>query len=238
MTLPRAVKAVVFDMDGLLFDTESLYREAMMATALRLGVEMSDATFLRMIGLPAEASRSLLIDHYGSHFDVERFWVESAAIFHAMGDGRQYLKPGAIELLDRIDQLGLTRAIATSSGRASVERNLSRHGLTARFHAIVAHGDYARGKPNPDPYLVAAQRLQTAPEHCLALEDSHNGVRAAAAAGMMTVMVPDLLPPDDDIRKLCVRIARDLHEVCHLVGTPETNAAPTPQPRPRDPPAA
>ena len=222
MMLPRTVKAVVFDMDGLLFDTESLYREAMQATALRFGVEMSDATFLRMIGLPAEASRLLLIDHYGSDFDVERFWIESATIFRALGEGRRYLKPGVVELLDRIDKLKLTRAIATSSGHGSVERNLSRHGLNARFHAIVAHGDYARGKPNPDPYMVAAERLGVAPEHCLALEDSHNGVRSAAAAGMMTVMVPDLLPPDDDIRKLCVRVVRDLHEVRALVGTPQT----------------
>jgi beta-phosphoglucomutase-like phosphatase (HAD superfamily) len=222
MMLPRTVKAVVFDMDGLLFDTESLYREAMQATALRFGVEMSDATFLRMIGLPAEASRLLLIDHYGSDFDVERFWIESATIFRALGEGRRYLKPGVVELLDRIDALKLTRAIATSSGHGSVERNLTRHGLTARFHAIVAHGDYTRGKPNPDPYMVAAERLGVAPEHCLALEDSHNGVRSAAAAGMMTVMVPDLLPPDDDIRKLCVRVVRDLHEVRALVGTPQT----------------
>ena len=220
MMLPRTVKAVVFDMDGLLFDTETLYREAMQATAMRLGVEMSDATFLRMIGLPAEASRLLLTDHYGSDFDVQRFWIESATIFRAMGEGRHYLKAGVVELLDLIDELKLTRAIATSSGHGSVERNLSRHGLTARFHAIVAHGDYARGKPNPDPYLVAAQRLGVAPEHCLALEDSHNGVRSAAAAGMMTVMVPDLLPPDDDIRKLCVRVVRDLHEVRALVETP------------------
>lgn len=222
MMLPRTVKAVVFDMDGLLFDTEALYREAMQATALRLGVEMSDATFLRMIGLPAEASRLLLTDHYGSDFDVERFWIESATIFRAMGEGRHYLKAGVVELLDRIDELKLTRAIATSSGHGSVERNLSRHGLTARFHAIVAHGDYARGKPNPDPYLVAAERLGVAPEHCLALEDSHNGVRSAASAGMMTVMVPDLLPPTDDIRKLCVHVVRDLHEVHALVGTPRT----------------
>ena len=220
MMLPRTVKAVVFDMDGLLFDTETLYREAMQATAMRLGVEMSDATFLRMIGLPAEASRLLLTDHYGSDFDVQRFWIESATIFRAMGEGRHYLKAGVVELLDLIDELKLTRAIATSSGHGSVERNLSRHELSARFHAIVAHGDYARGKPNPDPYLVAAERLGVAPEHCLALEDSHNGVRSAASAGMMTVMVPDLLPPNDDIRKLCVRVVRDLHEVRALVETP------------------
>jgi beta-phosphoglucomutase-like phosphatase (HAD superfamily) len=81
----------------------------------------------------------------------------------------------------------------------------------------VARGDYARGKPNPDPYLEAARRLKIAPELCLALEDSHNGVRAAAAAGMMTIMVPDLLDPTEEMTTLCVRIARDLHEVCDLL---------------------
>lgn len=213
MKLPRPPRAVVFDMDGLLFDTETLYREAMIATALQLGVEMSDATFLRMIGLPADASRTLLIEHYGPTFDVERFWMESAAIFRTAGHGRQYLKAGAVELLDRLDELDLPRAIATSSGHASVERHLREHGLTGRFHHVVASGDYMRGKPNPDPYLTAAERLGIAPQECLALEDSHNGVRSAASAGMMTIMVPDLLEATEEMRGLCVGLARDLSEV-------------------------
>lgn len=213
MKLPRPPRAVIFDMDGLLFDTETLYREAMVATALQLGVEMSDATFLRMIGLPADASRILLIEHYGPDFDVERFWMESAALFRSAGHGRQYLKAGALELLDRLDELALPRAIATSSGHGSVERHLSEHGLTGRFHHVIASGDYARGKPNPDPYLIAAERLGVAPRDSLALEDSHNGVRSAASADMMTIMVPDLLEATAGMRSLCIGLARDLHEV-------------------------
>ena len=90
-------------------------------------------------------------------------------------------------------------------------------GILPRFHAVVAAGDYARGKPNPDPFLTAADRLGVAPEACLALEDSHNGVRAAHAAGMMTVMVPDLLPVTDEMRGLCLAIAKSLHEVRGLL---------------------
>jgi beta-phosphoglucomutase-like phosphatase (HAD superfamily) len=85
---------------------------------------------------------------------------------------------------------------------------------------VVAQGDYARGKPHPDPYIEAARRLGVAPELCLALEDSHNGVRAASSAGMMTIMVPDLLDPTEEMRTLCVRIAQDLHEVRDLLIAP------------------
>ncbi|WP_275427111.1 HAD family hydrolase, partial [Stenotrophomonas maltophilia] len=85
----------------------------------------------------------------------------------------------------------MPRAIATSSTHRSVQHHLAAHGLLGRFDDIVAHGDYTRGKPAPDPFLQAAGRLGVEPEFCLALEDSHNGVRSASSAGMMTVMVPD-----------------------------------------------
>jgi HAD superfamily hydrolase (TIGR01509 family) len=217
MSLPRIPEAVVFDMDGLLFDTEVIYRDAMIASAVRLGVEMTEQVFLPMIGLPAEASRAHLIGHYGNDFDVDAFWVESASDFHRLIAGRQFLKAGVIELLGHLDRRGVRCAIATSSGHKDVQRNLTVHDLAERFHAVVAHGDYVLGKPNPDPYLRAAERLGKAPEACLALEDSFNGIRSASAAGMMTVMVPDLILPTDEIRRLCLRIARDLHEVRELL---------------------
>jgi beta-phosphoglucomutase-like phosphatase (HAD superfamily) len=83
---------------------------------------------------------------------------------------------------------------------------------------VVAHGDYASGKPAPDPYLKAAERLGVAPALCLALEDSHSGVRSASAAGMMAVMVPDLIPPTDEIQGLCTRVVADLHDVRRMLG--------------------
>jgi len=88
-----------------------------------------------------------------------------------------------------------------------------------RFQAIVAQGDYERGKPNPDPFLKAAERLGVEAESCLALEDSYNGVRAAVSAGMMTIMVPDLLAATAEMEQMCLRIAQDLHEVCALIET-------------------
>jgi beta-phosphoglucomutase-like phosphatase (HAD superfamily) len=111
----------------------------------------------------------------------------------------------------------LPRAICTSSRHEDVHNNLAVGGLVGRFQFIIAQGDYAGGKPHPAPFLKAAERLGIAPESCVALEDSYHGVRSAAGAGMMTIMVPDLFPPTDDMKELCVGIARNLHEVCSLI---------------------
>lgn len=217
MALPRPVHAVVFDMDGLLFDTESVYRDAMMATARDWGLELPNALFLTLVGIPWAANRQQLIDHYGRAFDTEAFRIEATRRFHLIADAEVALKAGVLEILDFLDAAALPRAVATSSMPHTVQHHLGQHGLIERFHALVAQGDYARGKPAPDPFLTAAARLGIDPAFCLALEDSHNGVRAAHAAGMMTIMVPDLLDPTEEMRSLCVRIAADLHEVRELL---------------------
>jgi beta-phosphoglucomutase-like phosphatase (HAD superfamily) len=100
-----------------------------------------------------------------------------------------------------------------------VRHHLSAYGLLDRFQAIVAQGDCVRGKPNPDPFLKAAEQLGVEPALCLALEDSYNGVHAASDAGMMTVMVPDLLAPTTAMEELCVCVAQNLHQVCTLMKT-------------------
>jgi beta-phosphoglucomutase-like phosphatase (HAD superfamily) len=102
-----------------------------------------------------------------------------------------------------------------------VKRQLSPGGLLPRFQAVIAAGDYARGKPHPDPFLAAAERLGVKPEDCLALEDSHNGVRAAHAAGMMTIMVPDLLEATEEMQSLCITVTETLHEVRELLARPD-----------------
>ena len=122
-----------------------------------------------------------------------------------------------VELLDHLDALSMPRAICTGSGHQAVRKHMGEHGLLERFDTVVAHGDYARGKPEPEPFLVTAARLNIEPADCLVLEDSHNGVRAASAAGMMTIMVPDLLDATDEIAGMCVRIADSLHDVRGLL---------------------
>jgi len=213
VTLPRPVKAVVFDMDGLLVDTETVVYRAMQRAAGSIGGEMPFATFQRMVGLQHAHSDLILIEHFGEGFDLDAWSAAVNAHFREELGAGIALKAGVVEILDHLDLLGLPRAIATSSSLASVRASLGPHSLVDRFHALVTRDVQTRGKPHPEPFLKAAEALGVDPADCLALEDSHNGVRSASAAGMMTVMVPDMLDPTEEMETLCVRIARDLHEV-------------------------
>jgi HAD superfamily hydrolase (TIGR01509 family) len=217
MSLPRPVRAVVFDMDGLLVDTETVYCEALTQACAEFGRELPTDVLHQMIGQVWINSAPLLVAHFGDDFDPEAMRARATEMFYEIVEAEVALKAGVLEILDELDRLRLPRAIATSSRRREVEHHIGGHGLLARFDAVLANGDYPRPKPNPDPYLAAAAALGLPPEDCLALEDSHNGVRAAASAGMMTIMVPDLLHPTDEMHALCVRIARDLHEVRELL---------------------
>jgi len=215
--LPRPVQAVIFDMDGLLIDSEVVYREAILAAAAARGHDLPLALFHQMIGAPIVQNRELLFAHFGEDIDIEGLLEDSALRFHEIFELEDRIKAGVVELLDELDARGLARAIATSSHRQSVERHLTPGGLLARFDAVIARGDYARGKPSPDPFLAAARALGVAPQACLALEDSHNGVRAAHAAGMMTVMVPDLLEASEEMESLCVAVVASLHDVREML---------------------
>ena len=217
MNLPRMPEAVVFDMDGLLFNTESLYQDAFLAAAAELGHDTDLSVFRSLIGTPWITGRGVLLSHYGEAFAVDAFLVEWLRHFDLMLADRLAMKAGVTELLATLDELAIPKAIATSSSHETVHRHLAAHGLVGRFDQIVASGDYARVKPAPDPFLLAAARLGVEPELCLALEDSYHGVRSACSAGMMTIMVPDLLEPTDEISRLCAFVVRDLHEVRRML---------------------
>ncbi|MCW2350527.1 HAD family hydrolase [Sphingobium sp. B12D2B] len=219
MKLDRPPKAVVFDMDGVLFDTEMLYRAAMFSAGDEGGHTITEALFNATLGCPWPTARQHLLDHFGSDFPADDFRHRVRAYFDQFVAQDLPLKPGVVALLDVLDAAGLPRAIATSSGHEQVRHHLAHHGLADRFMHVVAFGDYQAGKPAPDPYLLAAERLGIAPADCLALEDSHNGVRSAAAAGMMTVMVPDLMAPTSEMQDLCAHIVEDLHAVRDIVLT-------------------
>jgi HAD superfamily hydrolase (TIGR01509 family) len=217
MLLPRKVQAVVFDMDGLLVDTEQVVFEAMRAACEGAGQEMPFDLFKRLVGLPGHVSDGIVVEHFGAGFDLMAWRAGVSLHFDRIAAAGIALKAGVVELLDVLDARGLPRAVATSSTRHAVDHSLGQHGLVPRFGAIISRELQAQHKPHPDPFLKAAAAIGVDPADCLALEDSHNGVRAAAAAGMMTVMVPDLLDPTEEMRDLAVHVAQDLHEVRRLL---------------------
>jgi len=197
LKLPRKPRAVVFDLDGTLIDSEALVKEAHFAACADLGVTMTDAQFLSLVGLHREANDLQLKGYYGEDFPLEHFIGLTRA---HVGDRVAPLKAGAVELMDALDEIALPFALATSSRRPWVDKHFSAHRLGTRFRAVVTRQDVIEGKPHPEPYLCASKLLGAEPQNVLALEDSYAGVTSAHAAGCMTVMVPDLLLATDDMR--------------------------------------
>src|SRR5437899_4954201 len=169
MTLPRPIGAVVFDMDGLLFDTEKLYGQAILTAAVELGCEMSMDVFHRFVGTPWHENRRQMLAHYGEAYPADELRVIWMRHFKKLSDSALEVKPGVVDLLDLLDEHRLPRAIAPSSSHATVQHHLARHDLGHRFHKVVAAGDYVNSKPAPDPFLKAAERLGIDPRDCLAL---------------------------------------------------------------------
>jgi HAD superfamily hydrolase (TIGR01509 family) len=215
--LPFLPQAVVFDMDGLLIESERLYRDSFLAASEEGGHGMRVETYQKVCGSPWDVITSTIFADYGADFPIDSFrdaWLRHLGVM--MADGVA-LKPGVTEILDLLDSLDIRRAIATSSRHDSATRHLGPHDLLKRFDTIVARGDYTEPKPAPMPYLTAARRLSLDPSRCLALEDSYSGVRSATSAGMMTIMVPDVAPPTEEMREKCVAVASDLHMVAAML---------------------
>lgn len=194
MSLPRRPRAVVFDLDGTLIDSEALVKEAHFAACEQMGVTMSEAQFLALVGMHREANDLQLRAYYGDDFPLDEFIAKTRA---HVGDRVAPLKAGALELMQTLDELALPFALATSSRRPWVDKHFAAHGLNQRFRAVVTRQDCVEGKPHPEPYLNASRLLGATPSEVLALEDSYAGVASAHAAGCMTVMVPDLLLPTE-----------------------------------------
>lgn len=206
--------AVVFDMDGLLFNTEQLARCALRRAAADVDLDLSESVCESMIGVPAEGCRQLLIQRYGENVPADALLAASTEYLNAKIDaGGIECMPGTHQLLAYLRHKSLPCAVATSSSREKTLHHMAAGGLLNDFDTVVTRSDVAHGKPFPDLYLEASRRLGFEPQQCLALEDSYNGVRAANAAGIPVIMVPDLLRPTQEMHDMCVAVLPDLLSV-------------------------
>lgn len=214
MPLRNPPAAVLFDMDGLLLDSERVALAIMAQCAGELGLSWEPRVGLRMIGRNVIDANRVLREHYGDDARLDALPAAFRAHYDRHIDERAIpLKPGVAQLLDLLDAHDIPCAVATSTQRERATRKLDRSGILRRFDALVGGDDVERGKPAPDIYLAAARALAVEPARCLVLEDSNTGARAGLAAGMAVVMVPDLLEPDAAVVALGAHCRASLLEV-------------------------
>jgi len=192
------IKAVVFDMDGLMFNTEDLYDQVGQTILQKRGQEFTNELKLAMMGLPGPKAFEVMRSRCGLEESVEALQKETDEIFVDLLPDEIQTMPGLDSLLDLLEQQEIPKAVATSSHRRFAKRALGFFDLEPRFEFVLTGDDVERGKPNPDIYLLAARMLDLRPQQMLVLEDSHIGSRAAKAAGAVTIAVPTPHSADSD----------------------------------------
>lgn len=190
-------KAVVWDMDGLIFDTERLSFEAWKVGAKSVGLEIDLSLFQSLIGMNSTAIKARLLSVLGAEIDIAGLVRMAGLEYDKLLRGGPPLKDGAKACLDLLVELGIPQALATSSSYRYASRKLVYHGLIEHFNHLVTGDQVMNGKPHPEPYLLAAERLGLEPQQCIAFEDSVNGIQSAFDAGLYTVLIPDMCPHDE-----------------------------------------
>jgi HAD superfamily hydrolase (TIGR01509 family) len=191
MTNDQTLRAVVFDLDGLIANTEDLYELAGDEILGRRGKLHDHALRVQMMGRPVADSMQIMIDYHALPDSLDELLAEVRNVFAQLMDERLAAMPGLYELLDGLERAQIPAAVATSGLRSYAADVLARLGVKDRFQFVLTAENICRGKPDPEVYLLAAARLQLAPPSMMVLEDSANGCRAAVAAGTFTVAVPN-----------------------------------------------
>jgi HAD superfamily hydrolase (TIGR01509 family) len=207
-----AASAVIFDMDGLLLDTESICLATFVETRRQYGLPDQPEVFIRCIGLRGAEPARLVADSLPNAVSFELFSADWGARIKQRLDQDIPLKPGALTLLQLLFRQGRRVGVATSTQTETARNHLKKTGLLPYIQHVVGGDQVPRSKPDPAIYHLAARHLGVGAEDCVAFEDSDNGTRAAVASGATTVQVPDLVPPGDEVRALGHLVATNLLE--------------------------
>ena len=214
----RKIKAVMFDMDGLLLDTEAISAATFQSACRVLGFDPDMRIYSRCIGTTDAGTREVLTAGYGPDFpydavsDIWRKLYREETMCKPVP-----LKNGALELLRHLDEKGVRKVVVTSTQQAIASRELGNSGLISYFESVIGGDQVSRGKPDPEIYLTACRALKEDPAACLVLEDSDNGVLSAAAAGLTVVQVPDQLEPAEKVKALGHPVLRSLTEFLNML---------------------
>ena len=205
-------QAAIFDMDGLLLDTERVCMRIFKEACVTLELPFYEDIYLSIIGRNATGIEQIFRKAYGA--DYEQLHNEWRKNYNAVVKHQAIpVKPGVIELLQRLKGKNIPTAVATSTVNDVAKKKLALAGLDQYFDNLTTGCEVSHGKPDPEIYLLAASRLNVDPKQCLAFEDSNNGVRSAFSAGMVTYQIPDLVEPCDEVRAFGHKIRSSMHQV-------------------------
>lgn len=209
MTIQVSIAAVVFDLDGVLIDSERIYVRAWHQVADELDCPALVPAYVDVVGLPYDQIEPIIHANLNHQVSMAEFQTAINGAVRALTKDGYPLKTGAVEILQYLRDQGTPSAVATSS-TTSVPRKLQDTGIEKYFCHVVTRDEVAMGKPHPDVYLAAAKRLGLAPSQCLAVEDSEPGLRAALSSGMVVAHVPDIIDIGADLTGRCDVVCPDL----------------------------